>query len=179
MKQVNQIQFLKTQFFIILITIAFAGCIKDPCSGIFCFTYGECINGVCVCENGYVNETCSETLAERYAGDYFVQSTCVDTTYSATISEATTFNTAKGIAISNFKNLNDDWEFNVLVTDEFSSTITNSELDTLIDENENEFFVTTNGSGTRDTSTNTIQLFITYTINGISEVCEEIYTKQE
>jgi len=169
----------KQHLLIVAILLSVAGCIKDPCAGIFCYTYGECINGVCVCENGYVNETCSETLAEQYAGNYIVESTCVDTSYNATITQAIAFNTAKGIAISNFKNLNDNWKFNVLVTDEFSSTITNNEVDTLKDDNENEFFVTTNGSGTRDTSSNSIQLFITYTINGNSETCEEIYTKQD
>ena len=162
--------------FFILITLS--ACIKDPCAGVFCYTFGECIDGTCVCENGYVNETCSESFADIYTGNYIVSSTCVDTTYEATISTAIAFDVTKGVAISNFKNLNDTWEFNALANNEFSSTIIN-ELDTLIDENENEFYVTTNGSGVRDTATNNIQFFITYIINGISESCDEIYTKQE
>ena len=37
---------------------------SDPCSGIDCSNRGECQNGICICQNGFVGEECEVNVDE-------------------------------------------------------------------------------------------------------------------
>ncbi len=53
------------------------GC-KDPCQKVVC-KYGDCIKGVCHCQQGYVGDSCSVEARSMYYGTYNVTEICSQT----------------------------------------------------------------------------------------------------
>ncbi len=53
------------------------GC-KDPCQKVVC-KYGDCIQGVCHCQTGYVGDSCSVEARSLYYGTYNVTDICSQT----------------------------------------------------------------------------------------------------
>ena len=49
-------------FFLAVITTAFIGCEKDPCSNVICYNDGTCVNGQCLCPEGYSGADCSQQV---------------------------------------------------------------------------------------------------------------------
>lgn len=65
-QSIFKMKFLKCYFALgILLSIAFTGCKKDddpkdPCEGITCLNGGHCVNGQCLCAEGYTGADCSQ-----------------------------------------------------------------------------------------------------------------------
>lgn len=59
--------------FLLIMLLAMGGCKKDKCAGIVCQNGGTCVDGVCVCTNGYTGTHC-DTLPPTYGitGNYLV-----------------------------------------------------------------------------------------------------------
>ncbi len=153
-----------------------SACIKDPCAGVFCSAQGECINGVCFCEEKYTGESCV-SYARYFSGDYLVHSSCVDTLYEVTIDVFDS--TLDTILISNFLNLNTIWNLEAWV--ENDSTIKGLGLATVFEDtmnNTNTFYTINKPFVIKGKPTDTLTTTITYFINNTDSTCIEMYIKQ-
>lgn len=153
-----------------------SACIKDPCASVFCSAQGECINGVCFCEEKYTGESCV-SYARYFSGNYLVHSTCVDTLYEATINVYR--NSLDTILISNFLNVNPSWNLAAWVENDsilrglilggaFEDTTNNS----------NTFYTVNEPFVINGKPTDTLTATITYFINNTDSTCLETYIKQ-
>jgi len=159
-----------------MISVMLNSCIKDPCQGVFCFERGECINGACACDYGYTTEDCTQTFAGFVSGSYQVSSNCIDSVYLAEISVNDEIEINRGIEISNIKNLNNDWSFEAELLTDAQIVFESTSAQVLTDDLGNEFLIETNGLGIYDSLDLNWVFSTTYIINGIQEMCEEVYT---
>ena len=81
--RVLSLSFLLIPAFLIL------SCGGDPCNGVFCGSFGECIDGNCSCEAGYQKDSldqCNVRTAEMLSGIYLATTTgCNISDYFLTI----------------------------------------------------------------------------------------------
>lgn len=47
---------------LVIVCLIFAGCKKDPCKDVTCFNNGTCLEGVCICTEGYEGSKCEQEV---------------------------------------------------------------------------------------------------------------------
>jgi len=143
--------------------------------GVFCSEKGECINGVCFCEEKYTGESCV-SYARYFSGNYVVHSNCVDSLYEIDIKVFS--NELDTILISNFLNLNTNWNLSAWV--ENDSTIKGLVLDTVFTDttkNINTSYTINEPFIINGKPADTLTTTITYFINNTDSTCIEMYIK--
>jgi len=74
---------------IVCTLVLLASCDKDPCEDLACDTVGgNCVNGICQCNENYEGLDCSSLLRDKFLGTYLVTPTCggtADNPYTVTI----------------------------------------------------------------------------------------------
>jgi len=68
-------------FFLIL----FTACETDPCEDTDCGTFGNCEEGICVCDEFYEGDNCELEIRERFIGSWTGDLVCDDGTNSTGI----------------------------------------------------------------------------------------------
>jgi hypothetical protein len=53
----------------------FNACSSDPCKDVNCGANGNCVDGTCVCDNGYEGTDCSTEVRTKFVGTYSVSGT--------------------------------------------------------------------------------------------------------
>ncbi len=56
-------------------TLTLAGC-KDECKDVDCGSNGECVDGSCVCDAGYLGGNCETSLSEKLSATYAIAEQC-------------------------------------------------------------------------------------------------------
>lgn len=86
--KITSVQF--TPFVFLCLSLAFAGC-GNPCKDVVC-NEGFCVEGDCVCDEGYETLDCSVAFNEKFNGTYEVNETCDSTgsqSYFLTVAPST------------------------------------------------------------------------------------------
>ena len=57
--------------------LAVSACEKKSCAHVTCPSYQTCLNGTCLCPNGYEGDTCGVLSATKFIGDWQVSENCI------------------------------------------------------------------------------------------------------
>lgn len=168
-----------TYVFVGLLTIGslalFPSCSKDKCKDVTCQNGGTCDeeDGSCICATGYEGTNCETAMADKFAGNWKYNETCA----GATVTDFTTTFTKTGankIQINGFAGFACGGS-NILVN------CTVNGRDITVDSGQSFCAASlqiTSGSGTINTSGNSISMTYTYTLVGVgSQTCSGTYTK--
>jgi len=168
-----------TYVFVGLLTIGslalFPSCSKDKCKDVTCQNGGTCDeeDGSCNCAAGYEGTNCETAMADKFAVNWKYNETCA----GATVTDFTTTFTKTGankIQINGFAGFACGGS-NILVN------CTVNGRDITVDSGQSFCAASlqiTSGSGTINTSGNSISMTYTYTLVGVgSQTCSGTYTK--
>lgn len=150
----------------------------DPCKDIDCGANGTCVEGTCVCNNGYEGANCESRMTAKFAGTFDVNEPCTSNTYTyvCTISES-----SSDISRVNFNNFYDaSGSFGITqsvygTVDGSSITIPSQTVTDGVDS------ITVSGNGTIVATTGVITLAYNLTTNGApaTDACSAVtYTPQ-
>lgn len=103
--------------FLALIAIVFSSCEKQeqnfgpttfykPCEDVFCLNGGSCLDGNCICANGFEGPECGTRSVDKFIGTYDAFDDCyqnAQVSYSASIS--TDFSPANELTLNGFGTL--------------------------------------------------------------------------
>lgn len=95
----------------LLASATFTACDKDDCKDVVCGDYGQCIDGSCLCNEGYEQGSdglCSVEVRQKFLGSFTGTESCSSSptgTYTITVIRGTGI---RDIQISNFWNLFDN-----------------------------------------------------------------------
>ncbi|MCP4440594.1 MAG: hypothetical protein GY810_16735 [Aureispira sp.] len=96
------------KFYGIALLLSFMACDTDPCRDVVCGDFGTCVEGICICDAGYEQDStgrCDVIMRDKFLGSYSSVETCnsgTNDSYTNTISEST--EGVSRITISNFYN---------------------------------------------------------------------------
>ena len=152
-----------------VMTITFTSCTTDPCKDVTCDNGGDCVEGDCVCADGYEGTTCQTEQRAKFLGSFSVNESCTSGNYTYTSSVNTSSVSVSNIVVTNFG----DYSVSVAATvDDNGSSITIANQTVTI----GGASASIQGSG----QINGNILTITYTISagGASDTCTMTCTKQ-
>lgn len=117
-------------FAVLLITLSVAGC-KDECKDINCGTNGECVDGSCVCDAGYLGTDCSSAFNANLVGDYTLTEACdLSGNWNYTVTVAKVAGSATQATIEGFYQENNDLVTATIAANGASLTIPKQDLGT-------------------------------------------------
>ena len=154
----------------------FSSCTPDPCKDVVCGTFGTCLEGDCLCDDGYeldANGACNTEMRTKFIGTYQLAETCVDDTGAVTTWNYACNITASGVSVDKiiFNNLYDQNVSTTATVSGKSFTIASQAINNS----------TISGSGTINDGVNPIVISFTYTVtfaNGDTDTCTGTMTRQ-
>ncbi len=83
-------------------TIGLVSCDTDACKDVTCDNGGICVDGTCVCEDGYEGTNCETEERTEFIGTYNVTEACTSGNYTYSITATTSGTDVTSIIITNF-----------------------------------------------------------------------------
>lgn len=83
-------------------TIGMVSCDTDPCKDVDCGVYGDCVEGDCVCDDGYEGAACATVQRDKFIATYNVNESCSSGNFTYSITVTTSSTGISSIIITNF-----------------------------------------------------------------------------
>ncbi len=152
-------------------TVGMVACDTDACKDVECGANGVCVEGVCVCDDGYEGTNCDTEERADFIGNYLANETaCGLVNYNASIATSNTGVTK--IAITGFGG----WECNgtpIVVI----ATVNGDDL--TVDANQpfcSNALTIDSGTGSINASGTTVTITYNFTNGGVPGSCTTVYT---
>jgi hypothetical protein len=146
----------------------FNACDEDACKDVVCQNGGTCVDGTCICAEGYEGTNCETRTADKYAGTWSVVDVCTSDTYPYTADIAVSSTEAAKILISNFGGFG-------------SSVVVSANVNGNSVAIPSQSFGAVSISGNGTLSSNGLTINVSYTANDVyggADVCTGTWDKQ-
>jgi len=152
-----------------VVAFTFSSCTTDPCKDVSCGANGECVEGDCVCDEGYEGTSCGTESRAKFLGSYSVNEACTSGNYTYDSNVNTSSISVSNIVITNFG----DYSVSVAATvDDNGTSVTIANQTVTI----SGASATVQGSG--QINGNILTITYTITASGVSDTCTMTCTKQ-
>lgn len=162
-------QFLSNSLTVFLISLSFLfqACDRDKCENVVCNgPQSYCLDGFCVCPQGYEGTNCDILSQDKYIGNYYVTESCnPGTTNGWAFSYISPGFSIETIIISNFLGIGRDAE-----------AVINGNFITLPQQSIGSYQFS--GTGSFIENANRIELSYEYYVNGTASRCTAYFSKQ-
>jgi hypothetical protein len=152
-----------------VVAFTFSSCTTDPCKDVTCDNGGECVDGDCVCADGYEGTTCQTEQRAKFLGSFSVNEACNSGNYSYNSDVNTSSVSVSNIVITNFG----DYSVSVAATVDANGTSVTIANQTVTISGAS---ATVQGSG--QISGNILTITYTISSGGVSDTCTMTCTKQ-
>ncbi|MBL0310947.1 MAG: hypothetical protein IPP77_15150 [Bacteroidetes bacterium] len=165
----------KILFLISIFTLILTSCERKSCNSVVCPLGQICLNGNCICPNGYEGTDCQTLSADKYVGNYIVYESCPGSTTGNPFGQYNTYigydpSYPNQLIIYNL--FNQGSAYASIYTDG------SNQGNTLIVKTQNLGSITVYGDGNYDPSTRRITMTFDYTFNFNNYQCIHTFYKQ-
>lgn len=165
----------KILFLFGITVLLFASCERRNCNNVVCPLGQTCVNGICLCQNGYEGTDCQTLSSDKYVGNYIVYESCPNSNTGNPFGQYNTYigpdpNYPNQIIIYNL--LNQGSAYANIYTDG------SNQGNTLIVRTQNLGSITIYGEGNYNPSTRQIVITFEYTFNFTTYQCIHTFYKQ-
>ncbi|MFT4981064.1 MAG: hypothetical protein ACI9UR_000911 [Bacteroidia bacterium] len=83
-------------------TIGMVSCTTDACKDVNCGISGTCLDGACICDDGYEGTNCDTEERAEFIGTYNVTESCTSGDFSYSLTVTTSATGVTSIIVTNF-----------------------------------------------------------------------------